>query len=58
MKRLIVGLSTTVLVWGGVAGVMGAGTAEALPSAPVTARDAVADVIKHLRKMIAAGRND
>ncbi|MDT5162961.1 MAG: hypothetical protein QOC90_3271 [Mycobacterium sp.] len=27
MKRLIVGLSTTVLLWGGVAGVIGAGTA-------------------------------
>lgn len=35
MKRLFVGLSTTVLVWGGVAGVMGAGAAQALPGAPV-----------------------
>ena len=35
MKRLIVGLSTTVLLWGGVAGVMGAGTAQAEPKAPV-----------------------
>ncbi len=35
MKRLIVGLSTTVLLWGGVAGVMRAGTAQAEPKAPV-----------------------
>ena len=35
MKRLIVGLSMTVLVWGGVAGVVGAGAAQAEPKAPV-----------------------
>jgi hypothetical protein len=35
MKRLMVRLSTTVLLWGGVAGVMGAGTAQAEPKAPV-----------------------
>jgi len=35
MKRLIVGLSITVLVWGGVAGVVDAGIAQAQPSGPV-----------------------
>jgi hypothetical protein len=35
MRRRIVGRSTTVVLWGGVAGVMGAGTAQAEPKAPV-----------------------
>jgi hypothetical protein len=35
MKRLIVGLSMTALLWGGVAGVVGAAAAQAEPKAPV-----------------------
>jgi hypothetical protein len=31
MRRLIVGLATAVLLWGGVAGAVGPGTAQARP---------------------------